>query len=156
MNSTTLTIKHNNNMNNVLERFSKSNFDVLVWGDQYTKLDCRRNKDKIFVYEENFDRVGDDNGQTTIRNEPNSVGLITKISPSLCMSDENYAWNVYIIDLCLVSILANSIRKNKSVVLSQFGYGHDLRVSAQDTFNYLSKRMYDIFGATLTPNPLVK
>ena len=55
--------------------------------DKITPQDCKDNPDTLFVFGDNVEGWGK-SGQSVIRDEPNTLGVPTKISPSVYMTDD--------------------------------------------------------------------
>ena len=65
---------------------------ILVTSKIYSPELVRANPNKLFVFGDNLERVGN-GGQACIRGEANSIGIATKVSPSECFSE--YSWMKY-------------------------------------------------------------
>ena len=88
-------------------------------------------------------------GQAQIRNNPNAMGIATKISPSMdeaaFMSDKNFISNVQIIDGDINKIKATG----KVVVMPSNGLGTGLaklKEKAPKTYAYLKQRLLQEFN----------
>lgn len=55
---------------------------------RYTRSQIRRNPSVLFVFGDNLSRIGFGGQAAEARGEPNSVGVITKISPSRYLNDD--------------------------------------------------------------------
>ena len=116
--------------------------------DRYSIADVQANPDKIYVFGDNTKRVGT-GGQAQIRNNPNAMGIATKIAPSMdnaaFMSDKDLANNKTIIDSDIAKIKATG----KVVVLPKDGFGTGLaklKEKAPQTYAYLKQRLLEEFG----------
>lgn len=116
--------------------------------DRYSIADVQANPDKIYVFGDNTKRVGT-GGQAQIRNNPNAMGIATKIAPSMdnaaFMSDKDLANNKTIIDGDIAKIKATG----KVVVLPKDGFGTGLaklKEKAPQTYAYLKQRLLEEFG----------
>jgi len=132
-----------------------SNVEVVT---KYTNADVKANPNKIYVFGDNTQRKGT-GGQAQIRNNPNAMGIATKLSPSMessaFMNDRDLAKNKSIIDADIAKIKATG----KPVVLPKDGLGTGLaklKEKAPQTYNYLKQRLLQEFGfdndkGTLSP-----
>jgi hypothetical protein len=116
--------------------------------DRYSIADLKANPNKIYVFGDNVQRVGT-GGQAQIRNNPNAMGIATKISPSMnesaFMSDEDLNNNKQIIDGDIAKIKATG----KVVVMPKDGLGTGLaklKEKAPQTYAYLRQRLLEEFG----------
>jgi len=116
--------------------------------DRYSVADLQANPDKIYVFGDNTQRVGT-GGQAQIRNNPNAMGIATKISPSMdesaFMSDEDLTNNKQVIDGDIAKIKATG----KVVVMPKDGLGTGLaklKEKAPQTYAYLKQRLLEEFG----------
>jgi hypothetical protein len=116
--------------------------------DRYSIADLKANPNKIYVFGDNVQRVGT-GGQAQIRNNPNAMGIATKISPSMTesafMSDEDLNNNKQIIDGDIAKIKATG----KVVVMPKDGLGTGLaklKEKAPQTYAYLRQRLLEEFG----------
>lgn len=57
---------------------------------RYTRSMLRRNPNTLFVFGDNVARVGYGGQAAEARGEPNSVGIVTKLSPSKFFSDADF------------------------------------------------------------------
>ncbi len=57
---------------------------------RYTRAMIQRNPDVLFVFGDNLARRGFGGQAAEARGEPNSVGIVTKMSPSRYLSDDNW------------------------------------------------------------------
>lgn len=122
-----------------------SNVEVV---DRYSVADVQANPDKIYVFGDNAQRFGT-GGQAQIRNNPNAMGIATKLYPSndesSFMSDKDLASNKEVIDSDIAKIKATG----KAVVLPKDGFGTGLaklKEKAPQTYDYLKQRLLEEFG----------
>jgi hypothetical protein len=116
--------------------------------DRYSIADVQANPDKIYVFGDNAQRFGT-GGQAQIRNNPNAMGIATKLYPSndesSFMSDKDLASNKEVIDSDIAKIKATG----KAVVLPKDGFGTGLaklKEKAPQTYAYLKQRLLEEFG----------
>ena len=116
--------------------------------DRYTDADVKANPDKIYVFGDNTKRVGT-GGQAQIRNNPNAMGIATKIAPSMeeyaFMNDADLDNNKAVIDSDIASIKSTG----KPVVFPKDGLGTGLaklQQKAPQTYAYLKQRLLKEFG----------
>lgn len=55
---------------------------------RYTRSQIRSNRSVLFVFGDNLSRIGFGGQAAEARGEPNSVGIVTKISPSRYLNDD--------------------------------------------------------------------
>jgi hypothetical protein len=116
--------------------------------DRYTDADVKANPNTIYIFGDNTKRVGT-GGQAQIRNNPNAMGIATKLAPSMeesaFMTDTDLDNNKAIIDADIAKIKATG----KSVVLPKDGLGTGLaklQEKAPQTYVYLKQRLLEEFG----------
>jgi len=116
--------------------------------DRYTDVDVKANPNTIYIFGDNTKRVGT-GGQAQIRNNPNAMGIATKLAPSMeesaFMTDTDLDNNKAIIDADIAKIKATG----KSVVLPKDGLGTGLaklKEKAPETYKYLKQRLLEEFG----------
>ena len=116
--------------------------------ERYSVDDVQANPDKIYVFGDNTQRVGM-GGQAQIRNNPNAMGIATKLTPSMdeaaFMSDKDLVKNRQIIDSDIAKIKATG----KPVVMPKDGLGTglaQLKERAPQTYAYLKQRLLQEFG----------
>jgi hypothetical protein len=116
--------------------------------DRYTDADVKANPDKIYVFGDNTKRVGT-GGQAQIRNNPNAMGIATKLAPSMeesaFMNDNDLDNNKSVIDSDIAKIKA----AGNPVVLPKDGFGTGLaklKEKAPQTYSYLKQRLLEEFG----------
>lgn len=117
---------------------------------RYSVETLRNNPDKVYVFGDNNIRKGK-GGQAIIRDEPNALGIRTKLLPSnssnAFMTDDTYNENILKIDEDIQTILDSG----KEVVFPEDGIGTGLaklKEKAPRTFSYLNKRLNETFGYT--------
>lgn len=118
------------------------------WNVESVKSD----KDKIYVFGDNDARLGK-GGQAVIRGLKNSMGIRTKKGPSrksaAYYKDEELELNKRKIQEDILNIKYRSISENKTIVLSNGGYGTglaNLKEKSPKTFNYLNLMLKSHFG----------
>lgn len=123
--------------------------NIEVINEWYTIENCRNYDTKLFVFGDNFYRVGK-GGQAIIRDEINAAGIATKKSPSEYFSDDKYWQNIKVINDDIFRIKEMYINDMyQSVVFPAQGLGTGLSNMQQEcprTFLYLCKRLLDEFG----------
>jgi hypothetical protein len=119
-----------------------------IWKLEQIKEDS----DKLYVFGDNDARIGK-GGQAIIRDLPNSIGLRTKKGPSkkpvAFYSDDNLDLNKIKIQEDILNIKFRSLLENKTIVLSDGGYGTglaNLKERAPKTFEYLNELLKLYFG----------
>jgi hypothetical protein len=120
--------------------------------DRYTDADVKANPDKIYIFGDNTKRVGT-GGQAQIRNNPNAMGIATKLEPSnepsAFMSDDQFEENKQIIDSDITKIISKAESTGKSLVFPADGFGTGLAqlpTKAPKTYDYLRRALYNNFG----------
>jgi hypothetical protein len=115
---------------------------------RYTDADVKANPNKIYVFGDNTQRTGT-GGQAQIRNNPNAMGIATKLAPSMeasaFMSDKDLAKNKEVIDGDIAKIKATG----KTVILPKDGLGTGLaklKEKAPQTYEYLKQRLLQEFN----------
>jgi hypothetical protein len=129
--------------------------------NRYSIEDVQSNPDKIYVFGDNSERSGT-GGQAQIRNNPNAMGIATKISPNnkpeAFMTDKSLSENKKLISSDIQKILDT----NKELVFPKDGFGTGLaklKESAPKTYAYLKSELLDKFGFnndTGVVNPITK
>ena len=116
--------------------------------ERYTDADVKTNPNKIYVFGDNTQRTGT-GGQAQIRNNPNAMGIATKLAPSNAesafMNDKDLAKNKAVIDGDIAKIKATG----KDVVFPKDGLGTGLaklKEKAPQTYEYLKQRLLEEFG----------
>lgn len=122
--------------------------NVEVEDNYYTSELLKANPDKIYVFGDNNQREGK-KGQASVRDEPNAMGISTKLKPSTnkdaYMTDESFDKNKEVID----SDIAKIIETNKTIVFPKAGLGTGLaklKEKAPKTYAYLKQRLLQEFG----------
>lgn len=59
--------------------------------ERYTREEIQANPEKLYVFGDNFQRVGYGGQAAEARDEPNAVGIATKIDPGRVLTDEYFA-----------------------------------------------------------------
>jgi hypothetical protein len=116
--------------------------------DRYSIADVKANPNKIYVFGDNLQRTGT-GGQAVIRNNPNAMGIVTKLKPTMnpdaFMSDDDIDMNRQNID----SDIRKIKNKNKTLVFPKDGFGTGLaklKEKAPQTYAYLKQRLLEEFG----------
>ena len=130
---------------------------VEVEANYYTPELLRANPNKIYVFGDNNQREGK-KGQAAIRDEPNAMGISTKLRPSAdedaFMRDNQIKANAAIIDSDIAKIKATG----KTVVFPKDGLGTGLaalKSKAPNTYEYLVIRLKEEFGFNNNTGELV-
>lgn len=133
---------------------------VEVVSDNYTPELLRANSNKLFLFGDNNNRTGT-GGQAIIRNEPNAMGISTKLlpknTPEAFMSDNQLADNKAVIDSDIKKAKEKAGKEGKIIVLPIGGFGTGLAAlatKAPQTFAYLNKRLQEEFGFNNTTGEL--
>ena len=126
--------------------------DIEVISENYTPELLRTNPDKLFLFGDNNTRTGK-GGQAIIRDEPNAVGISTKLlpknTPEAFMSDADLASNKAVINDDIYKAKQRAAKEGKTIVLPKGGFGTglaSLATKAPQTFAYLNKRLQEEFG----------
>ena len=113
--------------------------------DRWTVKDVRNNPRYTFLFGDNLQRTGK-GGQAIIRDEPNAVGIPTKIyparNPTAYFSDDNFEQNKTAINKAFLGI-----PEYDSIIISTNGLGTglaDLQNKAPQTWRHLQSILYDI------------
>jgi hypothetical protein len=121
---------------------------VEVEVNYYTPELLKANPNKIYVFGDNNQREGT-RGQASIRNEPNAMGISTKLRPSAdedaFMTDKDLNKNKAVIDGDIAKIKATG----KTVVFPKDGLGTGLaklKEKAPQTYAYLKQRLLQEFS----------
>ena len=116
--------------------------------ERYTDADVKANPNTIYVFGDNTKRTGT-GGQAQIRNNPNAMGIATKLAPSMeesaFMTDADLDNNKAVIDSDIAKIKATG----NPVVLPKDGFGTGLaklKEKAPQTYSYLKQRLLEEFG----------
>jgi hypothetical protein len=118
---------------------------VKVFNKNWSVLDVEQNKDKLFVYADNYMRIGK-KGQSIIRDSENTVGLATKKSPNkrdiAYLNDKELEENIKNINNDILNIKYRSLNENRILIFSSGCYGNDLAMMPEKcpiTYDYLNK-----------------
>jgi hypothetical protein len=119
---------------------------------RYTDADVKANPDKIYIFGDNTKRTGT-GGQAQIRNNPNAMGIATKLEPSnepsAFMSDDQFEENKQIIDSDIAKIIFKAQSTGKTLVFPADGFGTglaQLSTKAPKTYDYLRRALNNNFG----------
>ncbi len=133
---------------------------VEVISENYTPELLKANPDKLFLFGDNNTRTGK-GGQAIIRDEPNAVGISTKLlpknTPEAFMSDDQLADNKAVIDSDIKKAKEKAAKEGKTIVLPKGGFGTGLAAlatKAPKTFDYLNRRLQEEFGFNNTTGEL--
>ena len=136
----------------------KANVEVI--SENYTPELLKANPNKLFLFGDNNQRKGK-GGQAIIRDEPNAIGISTKLIPSntadAFMSDDQLADNKAVIDSDIKKAKEKAEKESKTIVLPKGGFGTGLAAlatKAPQTFAYLNKRLQEEFGFNNTTGEL--
>jgi hypothetical protein len=136
----------------------KANIEVI--SENYTPELLRANADKLFIFGDNNTRTGK-GGQAIIRDEPNAIGISTKLlpknTPEAFMSDDDLANNKKVIDSDIKKVKERAAKEGKTIVLPKGGFGTGLAAlatKAPQTFAYLNQRLQEEFGFNNTTGEL--
>ncbi len=120
--------------------------------ERYTDADVKANPDKLYIFGDNTKRIGT-GGQAQIRNNPNAMGIATKLKPSnepdAFMSDDQFEENKQIIDSDITKIVSKAESTGKTLVFPADGFGTGLAqlpTKAPKTYDYLRRALYNNFG----------
>lgn len=125
---------------------------IYIWEGNWTEQDVKDNPEFIFVFGDNMLKEGR-GGQAVIRDCSNSVGLRTKIKPSMeknaFFSDNKKSFTIVSNDLRRIEDL---LFLDNDIILSQNGYGNGLAKlpsKAPKLYRYLNlnlKILISIYG----------
>ena len=109
---------------------------------RYSRELIQKHFDKIFVFGDNLDRYGLGGQAKAARGESNSLGIVTKIDPSLCYVEEDFKYYVNQTenDFRLLDVY---YEMGKTIVLPKDGIGTglaDLHNTAPSIMEYIDKR----------------
>lgn len=114
---------------------------------------CQRYPQHIFIYGDNYNRRGR-GGQAIIRNEPNTLGLVTKWYPSdnanAYFRDDDMNASVQI--TTSFERILDILDQGKSIVLSSQGYGNGyarLPIVAPKLFKKLCDHLNTLCGKVI-------
>ncbi len=134
--------------------------DVEVISENYTPELLRANPNKLFLFGDNNTRTGK-GGQAIIRDEPNAMGISTKLlpnnTPEAFMSDADLASNKAVINDDIYKAKKRAAKEGKIIVLPKGGFGTGLAAlatKAPKTFEYLNRRLQEEFGFNNTTGEL--
>jgi hypothetical protein len=134
--------------------------DIEVISENYTSELLKANPNKLFLFGDNNTRTGK-GGQAIIRDEPNAIGISTKLLPKnteeAFMSDNQLADNKAVIDSDIKKAKEKAEKEGKTIVLPKGGFGTGLAAlatKAPQTFAYLNQRLQKEFGFNNTTGEL--
>jgi|TARA_Y100000310_G_C20433833_1_gene692762 hypothetical protein len=100
---------------------------------------CKANPDVLFVFGDNCEGWGK-KGQSIIRNEPNTIGIPTKKSPYVYMSDEEFEDNKKVLQASFMQIEESAPHYEEVFFIPNIGLGNaDLQNRAPKTYDLLIK-----------------
>ncbi len=129
-----------------------------IWS-WFSVYELRDNPDKIFVFGDNLQEWGKA-GQAVIRDEPNAMGIPTKVKPTMeedaFFTDEEPAGKHFRIDIekAIRKISTRAKEESAVVVFPASGIGTGLasmRTKAPNAFSYLNHRIMEEFGIEFSP-----
>ena len=116
-----------------------------------TREYVRANRDKLFLFGDNFERRGFGGQATAMRGEPNAVGIPTKKRPSYrddaFFSDDEFEQNKASIDAAFAEIVNAITDSIRVIVIPSDGLGTgraQLGKRAPRTFAHLQKRLAEL------------
>lgn len=113
-----------------------------------TRDDLRNNPDKVYLFGDNLMRKGMGGQAKEMRDEPNAVGIATKMSPYSYMTDETYDFNVSSFQTDF-----NKIPEDKDIVIPADGLGTGLAMldkMAPKSFEYLQNYIESLKNLAIT------
>ena len=122
---------------------------LIIHNDFYTVRGCRNNPTCYYVFGDNAMRYGK-RGQAVIRDEPNALGIATKMSPRVYMSDDALTKNIQIIEDDVAKII-HLLDNGEDVYWPKDGIGTGLarlEQKAPDTWKHLQdiiKCLFDVY-----------
>lgn len=121
---------------------------IEIQEEKFLKSKVESEKDKIFLFEDNNLKMGENN---SLRNIPNAIGIRTRKGPSnksvSFYSDNDFIENKKNIDEDILNVKKLSF--GKTLVLSKNGYGtgsSKMKHNAPNTFEYLCESLKINFG----------
>lgn len=127
---------------------------IEIKADYFSKEDCQKHPHSLYVFGDNTIRKGS-GGQATIRDEPNSIGIATKLRPSMntdeeFMSDKDLESNKSIINNDIFRLKYLFMEgEYEHLVFPYAGLGTGLsqmQSRCPRTFMFLNERLLDEFG----------
>jgi hypothetical protein len=117
----------------------------LIFQKVYKRDDARRNPEVLYVFGDNVRRVGLGGQAREMRQEPNAVGVATKVSPYECFGDkpEEIIAQNRIIDIDMKPLF-DHLKNGGIVVWPTDGIGTGLAglpVYAPMTFEYIQQKL---------------
>ncbi|HMT01777.1 MAG TPA: hypothetical protein PKD00_00465 [Burkholderiales bacterium] len=138
-----------------------NDLSIEVTSEKYSSKLLKDNPDKLFVFGDNVKRTGK-GGQAVIRDEPNSIGIATKLEPNngknAFMSDDNLEQNKAVIDEDIKKIKEKASLEGKTIVFPKGGLGTglaSLKWKAPQTFEYLNQRLKEEFRFNNTSGGII-
>lgn len=125
---------------------------IEVISENYSSELLKANPNKLFLFGDNNQRTGK-GGQAIIRDEPNAMGISTKLlpknTPEAFMSDNQLVENKAVIDSDIKKAKERAAKEGMTIVLPKGGFGTGLAAlatKAPQTFAYLNQRLQEEFG----------
>lgn len=119
----------------------------LVFVDRYTRREIRNNSDKLYLFGDNEQRRGLGGQAKECRGEPNAVGIVTKVAPSLSegsfWSDQDFDRVTAILDADFERAIAHALHGGV-VVCPRAGIGTglaELPLRAPKTMGYIRAKL---------------
>lgn len=94
--------------------------------ERYSRKEIQDNPEKLYVFGDNFQREGFGGQAAEARNEPNSLGIATKISPAALLHDKHYSEVVFREFLPKFLLLKMQLDTGGTVVWPKDGIGTGL------------------------------
>lgn len=122
---------------------------MTIWySDSFTVPLCRSQPDRIFIFGDNLKRSGK-GGQAIIRDEPNTLGIVTKVGPwrteSAYFSDKKSEINAMLSDLRKMW----NVSRKSDIVFPTGGLGTGLaqmQYWSPKAYDKLCKVLFEHFG----------
>lgn len=99
---------------------------VIVQKEWFTKEQIQKDRDILYLFGDNVQRVGKGGQAKVCRDEPNCIGVATKLAPTYqesdYMSDDKLAYNIATISRDFLPIIFH-LQKGKTVVFPADGIG---------------------------------
>lgn len=114
----------------------------------YTREMAQNNPNALFVFGDNLVRKGYGGQAAALRGEPNAVGIPTKVSPSVYMSDKDFEKAKIAIDEAF-DTLNTHLEKGGVVVWPVDGVGTglaQLEIRAPKVWNYLKEKTEELLS----------
>lgn len=93
---------------------------------EYTRPQIRENRDKLYIFGDNFQRKGYGGQAQAARDEPNAIGIATKLSPAEYLDDTYYAEVLVREFLPKFTLLRTHLETGGTIVWPEDGIGTGL------------------------------